>query len=120
MRSWAAIVAVAVLGYFTTSQVAVDIDRFWKEPRDLLVDRVEAVRDSQTEGAETFRDALTEFKAIVGQPDRELQARYNALNDAYERSDAVVIETNVDALIADMNRSIAEADAFIRAMLDRG
>ena len=32
--------------------------------------------------------------------------------------EAAVIESDVDALIADMNRSIAEADAFIRAMLE--
>ncbi len=33
--------------------------------------------------------------------------------------EAIVIESNVDALIADMNRSIAEADAFIKVMLER-
>jgi hypothetical protein len=31
--------------------------------------------------------------------------------------EAAIIETNVDALIEDMNRSIAEADAFLGAML---
>ncbi len=212
-RSWAAVVAVAVLAWLASGTVATDIDRFWKPPRDLLVDRVEAARDSQQEAAETFRDALTEFKSIVGEPDRELEARYEKLRDAYERSEtaageisgrvdrvvrasnrlldewrdelgdyndpalkrlaeqqfdrtrdhatqliasmreserrmqpvldafrdqvlylkhnlnlsaiasldneAAVIETDVDALIAEMNRSIAEADAFIQAMLDR-
>jgi hypothetical protein len=33
--------------------------------------------------------------------------------------EASTIESNVDVLIADMNRSIAEADAFIAVILER-
>jgi len=185
----------------------------WKEPRDVLVDRVEDARDSQQAAAEEFRDALTEFKAVVKLPESELERQYNKLNAAFNRSkdaaedinkhvdrvvaasnrlldewrlelddyndpalrrlaeqqfdqtrnhatrliesmrqiesrmqpvlssfqdqvlylkhnlnlsaisalegEATVIESNVDILIADMNRSIAEADAFINVILDR-
>jgi len=34
--------------------------------------------------------------------------------------EATIIESNVDSLIADMNRSIAEADAFIAVILEQG
>jgi len=185
----------------------------WKEPRDLLVDRVEEARDSQHAAAEQFRDALTEFKAVVDLPESDLERQYNKLNKAHKRSqaaaddiskrvdrvvdasnslleewsselsdyndpalrriaerqydqtrehatrliasmrqiedrmqpvlasfqdqvlylkhnlnlsaiaalegEATIIESNVDVLIADMNRSIAEADAFIEVILKR-
>lgn len=200
-------------GYFLTGNVTSSVDWMWKEPRDLLVDRVEDARDSQQEGAEQFRDALTEFKAVVNLPESDLERQYNRLNKAHLRSksaaedinkhvdrvvsasnrlldewreelkdyndpalrrlaeqqfdetrthagqliasmreiedrmkpvlssfqdqvlylkhnlnlsaisalegEATVIESNVDALIADMNRSIAEANAFIEVMLER-
>ncbi|MDH3747996.1 MAG: DUF2959 domain-containing protein [Gammaproteobacteria bacterium] len=202
-----------VIGYFATGKLTTGIDYMWKEPRDVLVDRVEDARDSQQAAAEEFRDALTEFKAVVKLPESELERQYNKLNAAFNRSkdaaedinkhvdrvvaasnrlldewrlelddyndpalrrlaeqqfdqtrnhatrliesmrqiesrmqpvlssfqdqvlylkhnlnlsaisalegEATVIESNVDILIADMNRSIAEADAFINVILDR-
>ena len=212
-RSWAAVVALLVVGYFATGSVSPGIDWMWKEPRDLLVDRVEEARDSQHAAAEQFRDALTEFKAVVDLPESDLERQYNKLNKAHKRSqaaaddiskrvdrvvdasnslleewsselsdyndpalrriaeqqydqtrehatrliasmrqiedrmqpvlasfqdqvlylkhnlnlsaiaalegEATIIESNVDILIADMNRSIAEADAFIEVILKR-
>ena len=186
----------------------------WKEPREVLVDRVEEARDSQHAAAEQFRDALSEFKAVIDLPESDLERQYNKLNSAHKRSqaaadrinkrvdrvvdasnrlldewsaelddyndpalrriaeqqfdqtrghatrliasmrqiedrmqpvlasfqdqvlylkhnlnlsaiaalegEATIIESNVDILIADMNRSIAEADAFIAVILERG
>lgn len=200
-------------GYLVTGDAKTSVDWMWKEPRDVLVDRVEDARDSQQDAAEEFRDALTEFKAVVNMPESELERQYNKLNKAHIRSkdaaedinkhvdrvvkasnrlldewrgelddyndpalrrlaeqqfdqtrshatqliasmreiearmqpvlnsfqdqvlylkhnlnlsaiaalenEASIIESNVDALIADMNRSIAEADAFIEVMLER-
>ncbi len=200
------------VGWLLTGDVRASIDWMWKEPRELLVDRVADARDSQQEAAEQFRDALTEFKAVVNVPPSDLERQYDRLNAAYERSkkhagdiskridrvvsasnrlleewrdelddyndpalrrlaeqqfdrtrsqatllitsmrdiegrmqpvlasfrdqvlylkhnlnlsaiaalegEAQVIETNVDLLIADMNRSIAEANEFINVMLD--
>lgn len=211
-RSWAAVAVTLAAGYLMTGNATTSIDWIWKEPRDLLVDRVEDARDSQQQAAEEFRDALSEFKAVVKMPETELERQYNKLNKAHIRSkaaaedinkhvdrvvnasnrlldewraelndyndpelrrlserqfdqtrthakqliasmreienrmkpvlssfqdqvlylkhnlnlsaiaalegEAVVIESNVDALIADMNRSIAAADAFIKAMLE--
>jgi len=211
--AWATMIVLLAAGYFTTGNVGTGIDWMWKEPRDILVDRVEDARDSQQAAAEEFRDALTEFKAVVNLPGTELERRYKRLNAAFNRSkgaaediskridrvvdasnrlleewqlelddyndpalrriavqqfdqtrnhatrliasmrqiedrmqpvlasfqdqvlylkhnlnlsaisalegEATVIESNVDILIADMNRSIAEADAFINVILDR-
>ncbi len=212
-RSWVALVALLAVGFFASGNVTPVIDWMWKEPRDLLVDRVEEARDSQQAAAEQFSDALTEFRSVVKLPDTDLERQYNRLNKAHRRSqaaandiskrvdrvsdasnrlldewrselgtyndpelrriaqqqfdqtrehatrliasmrqieermqpvlasfqdqvlylkhnlnlsaiatlegEATVIETNVDVLIADMNRSIAEADAFIEVMLNR-
>ncbi len=212
-RSWAALVALLAVGFLASGNVTPVIDWMWKEPRDLLVDRVEEARDSQQAAAEQFRDALTEFRSVVELPDTDLERQYRRLNTAHKRSraaaddiskridrvadasnglldewrseldayndpelrriaeqqfdqtreqatrliasmrrieermqpvlasfqdqvlylkhnlnlsaiaalegEATVIETNVDVLIADMNRSIAEADAFIEVMLNR-
>ena len=212
-RSWGVALVLLGVGYFATGSLTTGIDWMWKEPRDLLVDRVEAARDSQQDAAEQFRDALTEFKAVVNMPESDLERQYNKLNKAHKRSqaaaddiskridrvvdasnrlleewrselgdyndpamrrmaekqfdqtrdhatrltasmrqieermqpvlasfqdqvlylkhnlnlsaiaalegEAVVIESNVDLLIAEMNRSIAEADAFIEVILDR-
>ena len=211
-RSWAALVSRGLTVAAAQGVLTSDLDRFWKAPRDVLVDRVEDARDAQQDAAEEFRDALEEFKAVVGLPESELERQYTRLNGAFERSEAaaerigeridrvvnasnrlleewreelgqyndaslkrlaeaqfdqtrdqatqliatmreseariapvldtfrdqvlylkhnlnlsaiaslegeaVVIESNVDALIDDMNRSIAEADAFLSQMLD--
>lgn len=212
-RSWAALAALLLVGYFVTGDLSSGIDWMWKEPRDLLVDRVAAARDSQHEAAEQFQDALSAFKAVVDLPGSDLERQYEKLNAAHKRSqsaaddirkrvdrvvsasnrllegwrgeldnyndpamrsmaeeqfdqtreqaarligsmrqtearmqpvlalfqdqvlylkhnlnfsaiaalegEATVIESNVDVLIEEMNRSIAEADAFISAMLER-
>lgn len=212
-HSWAALVALLAIGFFASGNVTPVIDWMWKEPRDLLVDRVEEARDSQQAAAEQFRDALTEFRSVVELPDTDLERQYNRLYKAHKRSkaaaddiskridrvadasnglldewrselgayndpelrriaqqqfdqtrehatrliasmrqieermqpvlasfqdqvlylkhnlnlsaiaalegEATVIEANVDVLIADMNRAIAEADAFIEVILKR-
>ena len=213
-RSWVAVIALLGAGYFTTANLTPSIDWLWKEPRDVLVERVEEARDSQHAGAEEFQDALEEFKTVVDLPESDLERQYAKLNKAHKRSqaaadkistridrvvkasnrlldewrseldgysdpalrriaeqqfdqtrgqathlissmrqiedrmqpvlasfqdqvlylkhnlnlsaiaalegEATVIESNVDVLIADMNRSIAEADAFIASMLEQG
>jgi hypothetical protein len=213
-RSWVAVIALLGTGYFAIANLSPGIDWLWKEPRDVLVDRVEEARDSQHAGAEQFRDALTEFKAVVNLPDSNLERQYTKLNAAHKRSqaaaakigkridrvvtasnrlldewrselddyndpalrrtaqqqfdqtreqatrlissmrqiedrmrpvlasfqdqvlylkhnlnlsaiaalegEATIIESNIDSLIADMNRSIAEADAFIAVILEQG
>ena len=65
-RSWLLIAVVAwlALGGSGMSLPSMDsvtdisIDRLWKEPRDLLVDRVEDARDAQQETIEEFKTAM--------------------------------------------------------------
>ena len=93
-RSWLLIAVVAwlALGGSGISVPSMDsvtdfsIDRLWKEPRDLLVDRVEDARDAQQETIEEFQTAMEKFKAVTGFEGGELEAQYEKLNAAYERS----------------------------------
>jgi hypothetical protein len=93
-RSWLLIGVVAwlALGGSGMSLPSMDsvtdfsIDRLWKEPRDLLVDRVEDARDTQQETIEEFQTAMEKFKSVTGFEGGELEAQYEKLNTAYERS----------------------------------
>jgi hypothetical protein len=52
--------------------------------RDILVDRVEAARDSQAEAKEEFASALERFASVVNFDGGELQVAYERLNASYE------------------------------------
>lgn len=108
--AWATMAILLVVGYFATGNLTSGIDYMWKEPRDVLVDRVEEARDAQQEGAEQFRDALTEFKAVVNMPDTELERQYDKLNSAFKRSKKAAREINdrVDRVVAASNRLLDE------------
>lgn len=56
--------------------------------RDILVDRVEAARDSQQEAKEQFKDALERYRSVVQVQGGELEERYQALNKEYLASEA--------------------------------
>lgn len=56
--------------------------------RDILVDRVEAARDSQQEVRKQFQSALDRYRSVVQVQGGELQARYEALNKEYQASEA--------------------------------
>ena len=109
-RSWATIVILLAVGYFATGNLSSGIDWMWKEPRDLLVDRVEAARDSQHDAAEQFQDALTEFKAVVGLGESDLERQYKKLDKAHKRSKAAADDINkrVDRVVSASNRLLDE------------
>ena len=109
-RSWLTLVILLAAGYFFTGNVSSGIDWMWKEPRDLLVDRVEAARDSQHDAAEQFQDALTEFKAVVGVQETDLERQYEKLNAAHKRSQAAADDINkrVDRVVSASNRLLDE------------
>ncbi|MGI9248509.1 MAG: DUF2959 family protein [Woeseiaceae bacterium] len=114
--SWAAVAATLAVGYLLTSNVTSSIDWMWKEPRDLLVDRVEDARDSQQQAAEEFRDALTEFKAVVNLPESELERQYNKLNKAHIRSKEAAedISQRIDRVVNASNRLLDEWRAELK------
>ena len=109
-RSWVTLAVLLAAGYFATGNLSSGIDWMWKEPRDLLVDRVEAARDSQHDAAEQFQDALTEFKAVVGLGESDLERQYKKLDKAHKRSKAAADDINkrVDRVVSASNRLLDE------------
>lgn len=108
--AWASLAVMALIGYVLTGNIGTSIDHLWKEPRDVLVDRVEDARDSQQAAAEEFQDALSQFKAVVDLPESELERQYNRLNKAFERSKDAAEEINgrVDRVVSASNRLLDE------------
>jgi len=58
------------------------------EKREILVDRVEAARDAQQDAQTQFKDALEQFKALVGYDGGKLEAMYESLRATSEASTA--------------------------------
>jgi len=54
--------------------------------RDIMVDRVEAARDAQTEAKEQFQSALEQFTVTLNYKGGDLEEKYETLNKAYEKS----------------------------------
>ena len=55
--------------------------------RDIMVDRVEEMRDSQQETKEQFASALEHFKAVLKVEGGDLEDKYTELNAELERSE---------------------------------
>lgn len=68
--------------------------------RDIMVNRVEAAQEAQTDAKEQFESALAEFRSIVQIKDQDLAARYDKLNDEYEDSKAAAqsVTKRIDAV----------------------
>ena len=110
------------------------------EKRDILVDRVEEARDAQGDASEQFASALEQFRSTVHFDGGDLEKIYDRLNDEYEssiseaeqvlflkhnlnaraigalRNELDSIERDTATLIEQMQKAIAEADAFIQSM----
>lgn len=74
--------------------------------RDILVDRVEAARDAQSEAQEQFKSALEQFSAVIQIENTDLKNAYEKLNAEYEDSEKTA--NNVSERI-DRVESVAEA-----------
>lgn len=53
--------------------------------RDILIDRVEGARDSQTDAQEQFKSALEQFGAVVQLKDTSLKQAHDKLTSEYEQ-----------------------------------
>ena len=75
-------------------------EQFGRMKRDILVDRAEAAMEAQEEAKEEFKDALTQFEAVVGIPESDLKSTYNRLNSAFEdaESQAEEVSDRIDAV----------------------
>lgn len=62
------------------------MEKVGKHKRDIMVDRVEDARDSQTEAQEQFKSALEQFDSVVKLKETDLKKAYDNLNGEYEKS----------------------------------
>ncbi|NND82681.1 MAG: DUF2959 domain-containing protein [Gammaproteobacteria bacterium] len=135
-KSWLTIVVALVGAYQLLSPNGVgaewgipSIDTFYKEPRDVLVTRVEAARDVQQETAEEFKSALEKFKDVTNFDGGDLEKKFNTLNAAFERSEGAAAEvgSRVDRVVKATNNLLEEwrdelneyHDATIRARAEQ-
>ncbi|MEE4298242.1 MAG: DUF2959 domain-containing protein [Pseudomonadales bacterium] len=63
------------------------MEQFGIPKREILVDRVEAARDSQEEAKEQFASALEQFASVVEYDGGDLEEVYSRLNREFERSE---------------------------------
>ena len=63
------------------------MEKFGTHKREILVDRIEAARDSQTDAKEQFKDALEQFTVVMNVKGGELEDKYKKINAAYEDSE---------------------------------
>ncbi|WP_417441546.1 DUF2959 domain-containing protein [Idiomarina sp.] len=86
MRKWTLpLVAVFMLSACQSAYYGT-MEKLGVEKRDILVDRVDDARDSQTDAQEEFRSALERLDAMLNIDGGKLEKQYNALLDDYEDS----------------------------------
>lgn len=56
--------------------------------REIMVDRIEAARESQEEGQQQFQTALEQFRSVVSVKGGNLEEQYEKLNASYKDSEA--------------------------------
>ncbi len=68
--------------------------------RDIMVDRIENVQDSQKDTQEEFKSALEQFGALVNIENTDLKQAYDKFNGEYEdaSSAAESLDENIDSL----------------------
>lgn len=76
------------------------LEQFGVHKREILVDRVDAARDSQVEAKEQFETALEKFRSVVAFDGGDLEKTYNELNRELERSEsrAADVGERIDAI----------------------
>jgi len=76
------------------------MEKFGYHKRDLLVDRVQAARDSQEEAKEQFGSALEQFRRVADFDGGDLEAQYDILKAAFDRSKskAEAVENRVNSV----------------------
>ncbi len=95
------------------------------EKRDILVDRVEDARDSQTDAQKQFASALAEFTSLINFDGGDLESVYDGLNSQYLESEAAAkavskridkVESVVEALFSEWEE---ELNLYTNAKLKR-
>jgi hypothetical protein len=63
------------------------MEKMGKPKRDIMVDRVEAARDTQNDAKEQFLTTLEQFKEVVHFEGGDLEKEYNKLNSTLEKTE---------------------------------
>lgn len=76
------------------------LEAFGVEKRDVLVNRIENARDSQTDAKEQFASALDQYRSVVAFDGGDLEQIYDAMNAEHERSvdQAEVVRDRIDSV----------------------
>lgn len=116
-KRWLGMLVALVSGYQLVSPNGVgadwgipSIDTFYKEPRDLLITRVEAASDAQQDTAEEFRTALEKFKSVTSFDGGDLEKRFNTLDAAFKKSENAAdrVTSRVDRVVTATNNLLEE------------
>lgn len=77
--------------------------------RDIMVDRVEDVRDAQTDAKEQFKSALEQYRSVVTIDGQELVDKYDLLNEEFEESQAAAeaVSDRIEA-VSDVSEALFE------------
>ena len=82
------LIAMALLLVGCSSAYYAALEKIGIEKREILVDRVGAARDAQKKAQTQFKDALEQFKALVGYDGGKLEEMYESLRSTSEASTA--------------------------------
>ncbi len=87
-----------------------------KHKRDILVDRVEAGRDSQADAQKQFQSALEQFGSIVQLEETDLKKAYDKLNKEYGKSKdaADKVSARIDSIESVANALFKEWKAELK------
>ncbi|AAV83276.1 DUF2959 domain-containing protein [Idiomarina loihiensis] len=98
MRKWTLPLVTVFMLSACQSAYYGTMEKFGVEKRDILVDRVDDARDSQTDAQEEFRSALERLDAMLNIDGGNLEKQYNALLDDYEdsKSAAESVRSRID------------------------
>jgi hypothetical protein len=129
VRSLIAILAAVPLLLSCTTAYYKALETVGVEKRDILVDRVEKARDSQTDAKEQFASALERYRSVVNVEGGDLEQIYDRLNSEFERSEArakavedrvTAVESVADDLFGEWENEIAEySDPALRRQSQR-
>ena len=87
---WMVLLSLSILaGSGCRSSYYAVMESFGKHKRDLLKQSLNDANTEQKEASEQFKDTLTQLQELTGAGGGELQKRYNAFKDNYERSVAM-------------------------------
>lgn len=116
-KVWLSLVAAGLMAWqlFSTTGIGSQwgvpsYDTFYKEPRDVLVTRVENASDAQQEVAQEFKTALERFKSVTGFDGGDLEQKFNTLSAAFDKSEKAAKNVNikVNAVVSASNSLLEE------------